>query len=206
MALPGNIASDFIRLRSDVIGIAGHPAHCVILPGIFTELTFARDNSSYREQKPSIRPLYHTLQPTQFQHQPLLLVSPSLAPSRRGSLWGTSDFGEAPAGARDPHHRLAIRIPTGVAPVARITLSESAPAVRCGPVEAGNLSSAITPPSPCQIGRFEKKRGSAGPGSPSGAIAPPSPCQIGGLGKKRERPVIPPSAEDAGSPAVIRTR
>ena len=95
------------------------------------ELNFTRDNSSYREQKASIRPLYPTLQTHHSNTNPFSpiprhgLITPwitmgNLVPSLRTPAVG------------DPHDPLVIRTPAGVAPVARIALPESAAAVRCG--------------------------------------------------------------------------
>ena len=104
---------------------------------------------------------------------------------------------EAPAAPGDPDHRLPLRIPAGVGPVAQIALPGSALAVPCGPVDPGHLFSALAPPSPCQIGRFEKRRRTGGLGRPSGAIAPPSPDRGGRLEKERAAGPYSPLASDA---------
>ena len=173
-------------------------------------LIFTRDNSSYREQKPSIRPLYPTLQAHHSNTNP---CSPF---PRRGLHHavdhdgGPAAFVEAPAAAGDPHHpvvghpdpcRRRARCTDGAIGICSRRAREyfgNAPGRSL--VEAGRRvgrareSSAIAPPSPYQIGSLDKRRERAWPA----AIALPSPSP----GKKRAAG----NSGNAGSPAAIRTR
>ena len=167
----------------------GSPRDRLARYGISPKLIFARDNSSYREQKASIRPFLPTFQAKYLQNRPFLPVFPSRPRHAVDHPVVDHDGGpaaivEAPVAPRDPH-----QLPPRPAPPVshpdryrpRAGCANRASGIRADgwvlAVGPRNISSAIAPPGPCQIGRFGKKRGAAGSGGPSGASTPPGPCQ-----------------------------